>query len=494
MGNGACGLCAVHLHHGAANAPTSNERLHLSKEQLDSGQRLACQLTVVGDAQIAVDAGPSDSGPSGSLSIRVAEGSRSTTPASTKDRRYGLAIDVGTTHVRVSLCDLQSGNRVAGRVVDNPQSRSGADVMTRLIAAGRSVDAAQGIAQVLIDAISDAVVDVCTSIDLDPSEIDRVCAVGNTPMLMLLTMTDPRALSDPRSWTRPIECSADTVGGWGRSFGIAADASAEAVQPLAGFVGSDLLAAVLATRLVEGPRSLLIDFGTNSEIALWDGGTLWVTSAAGGPAFESCGLSSGMPAEKGAISSVVRKAGSGELRCEVIGGGPVKGMCGSAFVDLVAILRRTGELSPVGRLRANREEGFVFDWEGAGVRLTNQDVDTLQRAKAAIGTGVQTLLGMADTAQADIERVCVCGAFGRRLDVGNAKSIGLLPDVPDERFELWDDAALSGCERLLVAPASASELRSLRAKARIANLAQTPDFDSLFLENLYLRSLGETQT
>jgi uncharacterized 2Fe-2S/4Fe-4S cluster protein (DUF4445 family) len=169
-------------------------------------------------------------------------------------------------------------------------------------------------------------------------------------------------------------------------------------------------------------------------------------------------------------------------------------MCGSAFVDLVAILRRTGELSPVGRLRANREEGFVFDWEGAGVRLTNQDVDTLQRAKAAIGTGVQTLLDMADTAQADIERVCVCGAFGRRLDVGNAKSIGLLPDVPDERFELWDDAALSGCERLLVAPASASELRSLRAKARIANLAQTPDFDSLFLENLYLRSLGETQT
>ncbi len=114
-------------------------------------------------------------------------------------------------------------------------------------------------------------------------------------------------------------------------------------------MGSDLLAGVLATRLTDQPGGLLIDFGTNSEMALWDGQTLWVTSAAGGPAFEGCGIQCGMPAEPGAIYRVrTDHRTPTDLHFQVIGGGEAKGFCGSGLVDLIACLRDSGDLTPTG--------------------------------------------------------------------------------------------------------------------------------------------------
>ena len=161
-------------------------------------------------------------------------------------------------------------------------------------------------------------------------------------MLALLTESDPRTLLLPDSWTLPFDLNPDYAKAWADAIGLSPQAAVEVVSPLAGFVGSDLLAGVVATRLTDQPGSLLIDFGTNSEMALWDGGTLWVTSAAGGPAFESCGMQCGMPAEPGAIYRVDRQEGSGEMDFQVIGGGEAKGLCGSGLVDLIALLCARG--------------------------------------------------------------------------------------------------------------------------------------------------------
>jgi uncharacterized 2Fe-2S/4Fe-4S cluster protein (DUF4445 family) len=488
-GNGACGLCVVRVHAGVTNDPTGNELLLVPAGQLESGIRLACQLTPQEDICVEVLGAASSQVVSGATPIRVSPGgSDAAVPARRGIVGYGIAVDVGTTHVRVSLCDLGSGDRVAMSVVDNPQSRFGADVVTRLVGASDSTHTAKKIAQLLVDAIRDALGHACASAGVDPGWIVSARVVGNTPMLLLMTRGDPRSLLEPDSWTSPMKGRFDGAEEWARTFGIESGASIEVVQPLAGFVGSDLLAAVLATRLDNGSKCLLIDFGTNSEIALWDGMTLWVTSAAGGPAFESFGISCGMPAETGAISGVQWDDGPDELCYDVIGGGQAKGLCGSGFVDLVAHLRATGDLSAVGRLAENHEDGFAVQAEGP-VRLTNRDIDTFQRAKAAIGAGVATLLRMARVEQTDIARVCVCGAFGRHLNPLSATRIGLLPDVPPGRVEIFEEAAVAGCERLLVETSSRAELDSLRAKTVVVNLAQTPDFDELFLDNLYLRPL-----
>ena len=120
-------------------------------------------------------------------------------------------------------------------------------------------------------------------------------------MMVLLTGTDPRPLLQPDNWTNNIDCQPVDFEAWIKLLEVNPEADIDVISPLAGFVGSDLLAGAIATGMSQYPGNLLIDFGTNSEMALWDGTTLWVTSAAGGPAFEGCGIKCGMPAEPGAI-------------------------------------------------------------------------------------------------------------------------------------------------------------------------------------------------
>jgi uncharacterized 2Fe-2S/4Fe-4S cluster protein (DUF4445 family) len=322
----------------------------------------------------------------------------------------------------------------------------------------------------------------------DPAGIFHVTVVGNTAMLALLTETDPGILLQPRSWTLPIACRQEACRDWVSVLGLHRAATVEIVAPCAGFVGSDLLAGVLATQLTDLPGGLLIDFGTNSEMALWDGHRLWVTSAAGGPAFEGCGMQCGMPAEPGAICHVHGEPDGPGFHLKVLGGGMAKGICGSGIVDLIAFLRATGELTPTGKLTIpHPEEGFVVQPGHSAIRLAHRDVDVFQRAKAAVGVGFQTLLGMARMSAAELNRICVCGAFGEHLAVRSAREIGLLPDITPERVELCGNTALCGCERLLSSPESAMDLAALRRRVAIINLSRLSEFETLFMENLYLQ-------
>ena len=265
----------------------------------------------------------------------------------------------------------------------------------------------------------------------------------------------------------------------------------EVISPLAGFVGSDLLAGVLATRLTEQPGSLLIDFGTNSEMALWDGQTLWVTSAAGGPAFESCGMQCGMPAEPGAIYRFGGSQDSGELHFQVLGGGEAKGFCGSGLVDLIGCLRDSGELTSTGGFGSHRHKDWVcHSSDGSGysphqerrrhLPARESEPSALESARCSARAQISTT---------ELSRICVCGVFGQNLNVRNAQRIGLLPDSPPDRVELCGNTALAGCERLLLSPERNSEMAILRERSAIINLCQTSDFDTLFLENLYLQPM-----
>ncbi|MGA2191883.1 MAG: ASKHA domain-containing protein [Nitrospirota bacterium] len=497
LGNGACGLCLVRIEAGDAGEPTTNERLSLSPEQIGANIRLACQLMPKGDLSIRIiaasktnwrDLTPGDL-PCAPPPLKRPAGAKSIETA------YGLAVDLGTTHISLSLWDLKQGRRLSGRIGLNPQSCCGSDVVTRLIAACESPDNARKIAGMPLDAVCEGLLDMCSREGFGLKDVVKVFIVGNTAMLALLTESDPRTLLQPGSWTLPVALRPDCPKGWAGVVGLHPEAAVEVVSPVAGFVGSDLLAGVVATRLTDQPGSLLIDFGTNSEMALWDGNTLWVTSAAGGPAFESCGMKSGMPAEPGAIYRVDRHEGSGELSFQVIGGGEPKGFCGSGLVDLVALLRSTGELKPTGKFASPYpEDGFVVKPEGPAIRLTKGDVDMFQRAKAAIGVGIKTLMGMARIGSADLRRVFVCGVFGTRLNTLNARLVGLLPDIPDERIELCGNTALAGCEHLLLSAEVKEELELLRERASIINLSSISDFEELFLENLYLQPLRVDET
>jgi uncharacterized 2Fe-2S/4Fe-4S cluster protein (DUF4445 family) len=497
-GNGACGLCLVQVAAGNVRGPTKTESLVLSPEQLERNIRLACQLMPESDLSIRVVPTASKSewrdlsptllpcAPSHLPPLHNGQPTKTT---------YGLAVDLGTTHISLSLWDLQHGERRSSRVGLNPQSHYGSDVVTRLLATGESSENAQRIARIALDAIREAFLEMCWRDGFSPAAVTRVTIVGNTPMLALLTETDAQLLWQPDSWTRPMDWRPDVPRHWASELGISPQATMEVIPPCAGFVGSDLLAGVLATRLADQPGGLLIDFGTNSEMALWDGRTLWITSAAGGPAFETAQVQCGMPAEPGAIYRVDRQQDSAELQFRVIGEGPAKGLCGSGLIDLIACLRGTEELTRTGRFaRQSLREGFVIREKPPTLRLSHLDVDMFQRAKAAIEVGIKTLLASAQMDAAKLSRICVCGVFGQHLNCRNAQAIGLLPGVPSSRVELCGNTALAGCEWLLLSAARAGDLAKLREQMTVINLSQSPEFERFFLESLYLEPIEADAT
>ena len=496
-GRGACGLCRVRITAGASGPPEPIECLHLDDQAIAAGVRLACRVMPTTALEIEVLAPGvrqawrflevSERG-----SSRGAASLPSPSPFAPATGALGVAVDLGTSHVSALLCDLDTGAWLAGCRGYNPQSTFGADILTRLSAAVAAPAEAQRMRHQTIAAIGSAIWQLVVRHGVPLERIDAVTLVGNPAMLALLSGQQFDRLLDPRQWAGTLECLPPDTPDWALAWGLAPRTRIQVVPSLAGLIGADLLAGVLTTGLTEaadGGGQLLIDFGTNSELALWDGSVLWCTSAAGGPAFECSGMRCGYPAEPGAIARVQFH---GETPAyTVIGGGAPRGLCGSGLVDLIAGLRRTGQLDERGRFASGvPPAGYAL---GAGPErgpwlvLSAADVDRLQQAKAAIGLAIAVLLELAGLSCGALRRLCVGGTFGHALDIPNAQALGLLPPLPPERIELCGNTALAGCADLLVQPARLARLRVLTASARVINLAHYPDFDGVFLEHLYLR-------
>lgn len=495
-GIGACGLCRVRVSGDKEPEPTPSEHLHLTPLQLAEGVRLACQIRPNQDLPIEIlnPAPPSNwkSSPETALlhTLRDRTDIERCWPSGVK-HPCGMAVDLGTTHLCVSLFDLTRGRWLADRWGRNPQQNFGADIVTRLAAAHESPAAAREMSQLAVAAIGEALLDIATREGLDPRRIVHVTLVGNTAMLALLSGHNFGLLLQPEYWTQAVDCAPHDTSGWVAAWEINPAAAVDVLPPLAGFVGSDLLAGLVATRFTEGPSpALFIDFGTNSEIALWHDGALWVTASAGGPAFESNAISCGVPAEAGAVFRVTADAGRA-MACQIIGDDRARGLCGSGLVDLIACLRNAGQLSSAGTF-AGGETNYALNAAGTELILTKRDVDVIQRAKAAIGVGIQALSRHAGVGPLDFRRVCVGGAFGRYLDIGNAQAIGLLPAVRPETVELAGNTALAGCCDVMLSSLAAEQLNRLRRCARLVNLAHYPGFDQEFFENLYLQPLRWT--
>jgi uncharacterized 2Fe-2S/4Fe-4S cluster protein (DUF4445 family) len=261
----------------------------------------------------------------------------------------------------------------------------------------------------------------------------------------------------------------------------------QVVQPLGGFVGSDLLAGAVHCRFGYSRQpALLVDFGTNSEIGLWDGTRLWATSAAGGPAFEATGIGCGMGAEPGAIQRLWRSL-DGVWGGEVFESAAPRGICGSGLVDLLAILRSGGEVDERGRIL---HEPATLRIEGAEFSVSKADVDTLQRAKAAVAAGILVLLRRAGLRFDQLGAVYVAGSFGEHLDIDSAARIGLLPSIPGARVHLVGNTALEGALDLLISDEAEMALTQARRSACLINLSMEEAFEELFVDHLYIRPFG----
>jgi len=490
-GTGMCGACTIQWLDGAGNPPTLAEYQKLTPDERARGLRLACQLRPQGNMTILLEdpAPPSCwkslpaedlSPPPGSLPALV-------------EHIYGVAVDLGTTHIRVALWDRKRGKRIATRRGPNPQGGFGADVLNRLSAAQASPAHAAELAKLARTAIIQAVRDILKRDvgEVTPmlAEIGALIIVGNSAMLALLTEHGIDDLLAPDFWQLPVDYRPRDASAWQAQW-FMPHAHIALPGPVAGFVGSDLLADLLATQLTAGPAgSLLLDVGTNTEIALWDGQTLHITSVPGGPAFEAVGIRYGMAAELGAIYRVkARSTAAGKaFTCETLGAAEPRGFCGSGLADAVAVLLAEGTLKPSGRFAVSPgTEGFRLNPDNPRTAITGSDVDAFQRAKAATAAAMATLLQHAGMNWSDLQRLCVCGAFGRTLDIAHAQAVGLLPPIEPARIELSADATLAGCERALLTQGGEALFEEMRTKIHAINLSLLVEYEERYINHLRL--------
>ena len=257
---------------------------------------------------------------------------------------------------------------------------------------------------------------------------------------------------------------------------------------IAGFVGADHVAVLLATGVAESSGvTLVIDIGTNTEVSLINSGRITSVSCASGPAFEGGHIRDGMRAARGAIEKL--RIVDEQVVYQTIEGAPPVGICGSGILDAVAELYRAGIIEASGRFREkhprlwaeNGERRFILvtEEERGGkpaLAITQQDVREIQLAKAAIRTGIQALLEANQLEETAIGEVVIAGAFGSYIDLGSAVTIGMLPSLPLGRFRQVGNAAGMGAKLALISRSKRAEAEALAARVGYLELATAPNF------------------
>ncbi len=407
--------------------------------------------------------------------------------AAPSSRLLGLAVDLGTTNVVGHLIDLETGVGLARLGIENPQVAWGADLVARLNHAITGPAETAELQAAAVTAIAAIAHDLTRAVGATPVDIVEVVVCGNTAMQHLLLGLPVRQLGRSpfvAALREAIEVPASAF-----PLGLAPGAMVHVAANIGGFVGSDHVTALLATRSLweaEG-TTIVMDIGTNTEISLIRDGAILSASCPSGPALEGGHIASGMRAAEGAIERV--RLEDGRLAVATIGGKPAVGICGSGVIDALAMLRRAAIVDARGRLHGGHPDTETLDGRpvavlAPGVFFTQGDVRAVQLAKSAIMTGVELLMERAGIGLAAIDRFVVAGAFGAHVDVEAAIEIGLFPDLARDRIATVGNAAGLGVARMLASTDERTLAGDLARRCRYVELSSAPDFQKRFVHNI----------
>ena len=407
-------------------------------------------------------------------------------------RWLGMAVDIGTTKVAGYLIDLESGKTLASKGLMNPQISYGEDVVSRIVAASKSPEDAAHLQSLLTEALSQLATGLSAEVDAKPEDVVEAVVVGNTAIHHLFLGLPVKQLG-LSPYVPTVDTAMDVKA---REIGlkIAPGAYVHLLPNIAGYVGADHVAMLLATRLADVDNTTLaIDIGTNTEICLNHKGRMTSVSCASGPAFEGAHIKFGMRAAPGAIEHV--RLENERLEIQTIAGEPPVGICGSGLLDVVAQLRmneiveRSGKMiaHPLVRNQNGKTEFVLAERQDLDdITLSQKDVRELQLAKAAIRLGIQALVEAEGLTENDLEQVIIAGAFGTFIDVESAITIGMLPDLPLERFKQVGNAAGTGARLALISQAEREKADEIARRDDYIELAKIPNFNRKYAEATYL--------
>jgi uncharacterized 2Fe-2S/4Fe-4S cluster protein (DUF4445 family) len=411
----------------------------------------------------------------------------------------GLALDIGTTTMTAFLINLESGKILASAAEYNGQIARGEDVISRIIFAGKG-DGLKELGDLARETLHTLLERLRLRTGVEPSSIHKVTVAGNTTMIHLFLGLPPESIRltpyIPAANQPPIFLARDLA------LAVHPLASVDCLPGIASYVGADISAGVLASGLVDHEAlTLFIDVGTNGEIVLGTQDWLLTCACSAGPAFEGAGVVDGMRATEGAIEEVWVHSTSFEPTSRVIGDTKPRGICGSGLISLLAELFVTGVIDRGGNFKLDLDtprirEGehgpeYVVAWadettHGKDITLTKVDVDNLMRAKAAIYAGFYVLATSVGLDLHDVSQVLVGGAFGKYINVENAIKIGLLPDLPWERFHFLGNTAILGTYLALLSKEARAQIRAIAERMTYVELSADNTFYDAFTAAMFL--------
>lgn len=420
---------------------------------------------------------------------------------------YGIALDVGTTTLAAALIELRTGTVLATVSAANPQMLYGSDVMSRIAYVREKPAGLEQLHALLVSEVNAMIGDLIARAAV-PNDVREIVVVGNPTMLHTLVRADVTPLGEA-----PFE--GVMRGAWRGLAGdlklaVNTDARVWCPPVIHSHVGADLLASLVATGIDRDDElTLLIDLGTNTELALASRTGVTVTSASGGPAFEAGSIRCGMRAIPGAIDQL-RIDRHGRIRVHTVGRAAPIGICGSGLLDAVAEMLRVGLVEPSGRMcsaaelpaelaalqRRILQHGSTRSLWIAGplddpVLISADDVRQLQLVKASIASAATLLLDHTGHVLEDVARIYVAGAFGNYISETSAQAVGLLPRIDNTAVRFVGHTAGMGARMMLVSPALRERAMAIADKCSFVDLAGHDEYQTQFVEALPFR-IAET--
>lgn len=419
-------------------------------------------------------------------------------PGDTSNRNFGFAFDIGTTTVSGQLINLNTKEVLGTKSTHNQQIAFGSDVITRIIYASEK-DGLERLHHAVVDNINDIIQVLISEHGINLSDVTAILCAGNMTMIHLLLRVDPtyirREPYTPTANFVPVIRAAEA------GIKINPRGLLSCVPGVSTYVGGDITAGVLSSGLNrQESLSILIDVGTNGEIVLGNREWMAACAASAGPAFEGSGLTCGMRAVSGAIQKVEIDVENDNVEVETIGNARPRGLCGSGLIDLLAemvghrIINRSGKLERNFKTRRMREGSFgpefvlLFSGEKGAEKdivINEADIDNLKRSKGAIYAATSILLRFMGLKWEDIVCYYIAGGFGTYLDIDKAITIGLLPDLPRDRFKFIGNSSLAGAREILLSYQAMREAEEIAKKITYFELSVEPSYMDEYIASLF---------
>ena len=389
---------------------------------------------------------------------------------------HGVAIDIGTTTLVFYLVNLITGAIIETRAVVNPQTKYGADVISRINYAATTSGGLETLQKAILNVINLQLDHFIEIAEISANELVKISIAGNTTMLHLLLGVDPL----PIALAPFIPAFVDEQILKGRELDLHCHSEAEIkiLPSIAAYVGADIVAGIASIKpSVEYQRFLFMDIGTNGELALVTPETIWCCATAAGPAFEGANISCGMSAVEGAISVF------GADGYSVIGNAAPAGLCGSGLIDVVAHLVENKLVQSDGLL--SEDFAIVPEISGnKGIVLTQQDIREVQLAKSAIMAGVKVLLKKASLTFEDLDALFLAGGFGNYIDLASAIKIGMLPKEMEHKTISLGNTSGTGALLAMKSVQFDQIIQDIRNRSCYVELSEDEDFVMDYVINM----------